>query len=110
MLLRSVAAEPEGLIVGPDCVRVGGTHGFNVVSIFTPPLSVKLAGSPALVQLIARPGVITPAPACAWMATGRMKLNKTTSGTDKIRFISGSLALFGTCSFHRRANAPKTWR
>jgi len=54
MLLRSVAATPEGAMVEPDCVRVGGVHGFAVVSLLRPPLSVKLDGNPAVVQLIAR--------------------------------------------------------
>ena len=56
MLVRSVVAFPEGLIVDPDCVRVGGVHGFVVVSTLLPPLSVKLDGSPALCQLAAREG------------------------------------------------------
>jgi hypothetical protein len=51
---RSVEAFPEGLIVEPYCVLVGGVHGFVVVSVFEPPLSVKLEGNPALVHVIAR--------------------------------------------------------
>jgi hypothetical protein len=49
MLVKSVAALPEGVIVAPDCPRVGGVQGFGVVSP-----SGKVAGSPALDQLIAR--------------------------------------------------------
>jgi len=46
---RSVEATPEGLIVDPYCVLVGGVHGLLVVSP-----SGSVAGSPAFDQLIAR--------------------------------------------------------
>ena len=56
MLERSVAAVPEGMIVEPYCVREGGVQGLAVVSTFVPPLSVKVAGSPAFDQSMARLG------------------------------------------------------
>jgi len=66
MLLRSVEALPEGLMVDPDCVRVGGVQGFVVVSVLLPPLSVKLAGRPALeAQFSARLGAIVFDQDCA---------------------------------------------
>ena len=45
----SVDAFPDGTIVAPHWVRLGGVHGFGVVSP-----SGRVAGSPALDQLIAR--------------------------------------------------------
>jgi hypothetical protein len=52
MLERSVEALPEGVIVEPNCVvRLGGVHGFVVVSP-----SGNVAGNPAFDQLMARLG------------------------------------------------------
>jgi hypothetical protein len=49
-VLIAVADAPAE-IVDPHCVRIGGVHGFAIVSP-----SGSVAGSPALLQLIARLG------------------------------------------------------
>ena len=60
MFVTSVPlVKPEGLIVEPHCVRVGGVQGFVVVSP-----SGRVGGSPAPVQLIARLGERIPDQAC----------------------------------------------
>src|SRR5271169_6537323 len=59
MFVRSVEALPDGLMVDPHCVRVGGVQGFGVVSP-----SGRVAGSPAFPQFIARLDASMPDHAC----------------------------------------------
>ena len=56
-------ADVPPAIVEPHCVRVGGVHGFGVVSP-----SGSVAGSPALVQFVARPEErMLDHGCCAWV-------------------------------------------
>ena len=73
MFDKSVAATPEGLIVEPYCVeRVGGVHGFVVVSP-----SISVAGSPALVHVIARDVARIFDQDCAPDAADNTRIHKT---------------------------------
>jgi hypothetical protein len=51
-------------MVDPHCIRVGGVHGFGVVSL--PPAEGMVAGSPATLQSIARLGASIPDQPCPY--------------------------------------------
>src|ERR1700677_4560053 len=73
MLVTSVPlVSPEGFTVDPHCVRVGGVHGFVVVS-----LSGRVAGSPAPVHEIPRLDDSTFDQLCAMHGMARKRIART---------------------------------